>query len=125
MDQIYPRDNKKLAEQILAHEKGCIISEFPLGSLPESWHFPQRNRIISGLCQGVVIVQATAKSGSSAIDNLDRYAISSIVIGSAVITWRTLSSSFVNSGEQTETAALPVVFFSGTKSVPRPYSRKK
>ena len=64
MDQIYPRDNKKLAEQILAHEKGCIISEFPLGSLPESWHFPQRNRIISGLCQGVLIVQATAKSGA-------------------------------------------------------------
>lgn len=64
MDQIYPKENKKLAEQILSHEKGCILSEFPLGSQPLPWHFPQRNRIISGLSQGVIIVQANVKSGA-------------------------------------------------------------
>ena len=64
IDQIYPRENRKLAEQILAHEKGCILTEFPLGSLPLAWHFPQRNRIISGLSQGVIIVQAAVKSGA-------------------------------------------------------------
>ena len=64
IDQIYPRENRKLAEQILAHERGCILSEFPLGSPPLGWHFPLRNRIISGLSQGVVIVQAAVKSGA-------------------------------------------------------------
>lgn len=64
IDRIYPRENKKLAEDILAHEKGCIISEFSIGSEPVAWHFPMRNRIISGLSQGVVIVQAARKSGA-------------------------------------------------------------
>lgn len=64
IDQIYPRENRKLAEQILTHEKGCILTEFPLGSLPLGWHFPQRNRIISGLSQGVIVVQAAVKSGA-------------------------------------------------------------
>ncbi len=64
IDQIYPRENKKLAEEILSHEKGCILTEFPIGSQPVAWHFPMRNRIISGLSQGVVIVQAARKSGA-------------------------------------------------------------
>lgn len=64
IDQIYPKENKKLAEAILSHENGCIISEFPIGSQPVAWHFPMRNRIISGLSEGVVIVQAARKSGA-------------------------------------------------------------
>ena len=64
IDRVYPNENKALAEAILAHERGCIISEFPIGSEPIAWHFPMRNRIISGLSQGVVIVQATRKSGA-------------------------------------------------------------
>lgn len=64
IDRIYPKRNTALAEAILAHERGCIISEFPLGSEPLAWHFPQRNRIISGLSRGVVIVQAAVKSGA-------------------------------------------------------------
>ena len=64
IDQVYPKENHKLAEQILSHEKGCIITEFPLGSRPVAWHFPKRNRIISGLSQGVVLVQAAVKSGA-------------------------------------------------------------
>lgn len=64
IDRIYPKENRKLADRILEHEHGCILSEFPLGSEPAPWHFPQRNRIISGLCSGVVVVQAAAKSGA-------------------------------------------------------------
>ncbi len=64
IDQVYPKENKKLAEEILSHEKGCIITEFPIGSDPVAWHFPMRNRIISGLSNGVVIVQAARKSGA-------------------------------------------------------------
>ncbi len=64
IDQVYPKENKQLAEAILEHENSCIISEFPIGSQPAAWHFPMRNRIISGLSQGVVIVQAARKSGA-------------------------------------------------------------
>ncbi len=64
IDRIYPKQNTALAEAILSHERGCIITEFPLGSEPLAWHFPQRNRIISGLSRGVVIVQAAVKSGA-------------------------------------------------------------
>ena len=64
IDRVYPRENKTLAEEILAHPKGCIVTEFPIGSEPAAWHFPMRNRIISGLTNGVVIVQAARKSGA-------------------------------------------------------------
>ena len=64
IDRVYPKQNTALAEAILSHERGCIVSEFPLGSEPLAWHFPQRNRIISGLARGVVIVQAAVKSGA-------------------------------------------------------------
>ena len=62
IDRIYPNANKRLAQELV--EKGAIVSEFPLGEPPKPWHFPQRNRIISGLSQGVVIVEAALKSGS-------------------------------------------------------------
>ncbi|MBN4075074.1 MAG: DNA-protecting protein DprA [SAR86 cluster bacterium] len=62
IDQIYPRSNLNLAEQLAV--KGALVSEFPLGTPPKPWHFPQRNRIISGLSQGVVVVEAALKSGS-------------------------------------------------------------
>lgn len=61
-DVIYPTENKVLYESII--EKGCIVAENPWGTQPLAQHFPRRNRIISGLSQGVVIVEATAKSGS-------------------------------------------------------------
>tara|TARA_R110000824_G_scaffold336_4_gene2016 strand:+ start:74987 stop:76144 length:1158 start_codon:yes stop_codon:yes gene_type:complete len=62
VDQIYPRQNKKLAGRLV--EAGAIVSEFALGAAPESWHFPQRNRLISGLSHGVVVVEAALRSGS-------------------------------------------------------------
>jgi DNA processing protein len=61
-DVVYPRANRDLAERIA--ESGAILSEFPPGTGPECHHFPQRNRIISGLSAGVVIVEAAEKSGS-------------------------------------------------------------
>jgi DNA processing protein len=62
IDVIYPSENRDLFHQIVGH--GAVLSEFPMGSRPEGGHFPRRNRVISGLSIGVVIVQASAKSGS-------------------------------------------------------------
>lgn len=62
LDSIYPVENYKLAHQIM--ENGAIISEFPLGTPPNHYNFPRRNRIISGLSLGVLIVEAKLKSGS-------------------------------------------------------------
>ncbi|MGH9396594.1 MAG: DNA-processing protein DprA [Terriglobia bacterium] len=62
LDVIYPKENKKLAEKVA--ECGAVISEFPLGTSPAPENFPIRNRIISGLSLGVVIVEAAEYSGS-------------------------------------------------------------
>jgi len=62
LDVIYPRENQKLADRIA--ESGAVISEFPLGTSPAPENFPIRNRIISGLALGVVVVEAAEYSGS-------------------------------------------------------------
>ncbi len=62
LDYGYPRQNLSLARSIA--ENGAVISEFPLGMPPEPGNFPVRNRIISGLCLAVVVVEGTMKSGS-------------------------------------------------------------
>lgn len=63
VDVIYPRQNQKLAEHIIAGH-GAIISEYPLSTQPSPTNFPGRNRIINGLCQGIVVVEAGEKSGA-------------------------------------------------------------
>jgi DNA processing protein len=62
VDRIYPAGHRKLAESIL--EKGALVSELPLGTRPRPELFPQRNRIISGLAFGVLVVEAAQRSGS-------------------------------------------------------------
>lgn len=62
VDVIYPRENRNLYTRIV--EQGAVLSEFPMGSPPEGGHFPKRNRIISGLSLGVVVVEAGPDSGS-------------------------------------------------------------
>ena len=63
LDTIFPYENTKLAENIIKIG-GCIISEYPLGTGPNRENFPARNRIISGLCNGVLVIEAKLKSGT-------------------------------------------------------------
>jgi DNA processing protein len=62
LDVIYPPENKNLSQEIAAH--GAVITEFPFGTPPQGPNFPARNRIISGISHGVVVVEASDKSGS-------------------------------------------------------------
>ncbi|MFN4196584.1 MAG: DNA-processing protein DprA [Caldimicrobium sp.] len=63
LDIIYPPENKKLSEEIV-DKGGAVISEFPLGSKPKKENFPRRNRLISGISLGLIIIEAGEKSGT-------------------------------------------------------------
>ena len=62
VDRIYPTCNRDLFRKM--EQQGCLISEYPPGTPPNRWQFPKRNRIISGLCRGVLVVEAPLKSGA-------------------------------------------------------------
>lgn len=62
VDIVYPKSNQSIYEQIQQH--GLIISEFPPGHQPKPWTFPIRNRIVSGLSRGVIVIEAGKKSGT-------------------------------------------------------------
>ncbi|MEO1880516.1 MAG: DNA-processing protein DprA [Methylococcales bacterium] len=62
LDRVYPARNKRLATDIV--NSGALISEFPPGTAAQANHFPRRNRIISGLCMGLLVVEAAQRSGS-------------------------------------------------------------
>ena len=80
IDVVYPKENKKLADEIIAMG-GTIVSEMPMGTFPAPQNFPRRNRIISGLSVGVLVVEASENSGTrvtarcAAEQNRDLYAV--------------------------------------------------
>jgi DNA processing protein len=80
IDVVYPKENKKLAEEILAGG-GAIVSELPMGTFPAPQNFPRRNRILSGLSVAVLVVEAAENSGTrvtarcAAEQNRDLFAV--------------------------------------------------
>jgi DNA processing protein len=62
VDVVYPEENRGLYDALC--RQGAVVAELPLGTEPQARHFPRRNRIISGMARGVVVVEAAAKSGS-------------------------------------------------------------
>lgn len=80
IDVVYPKENRKLAEEILA-TGGAIVSELPMGTFPAPQNFPRRNRILSGLSLGVLVVEASENSGTrvtarcAAEQNRDLFAV--------------------------------------------------
>lgn len=62
VDVVYPRENRELTDQIIA--QGAVVSQFPMGWEPNKGHFPRRNRVISGMTLGTVVVQAPRDSGA-------------------------------------------------------------
>jgi DNA protecting protein dprA len=63
LDMIYPKENIKLANEII-RSGGAIISEYPCGTKPDKMNFPARNRIISGISDGIIVIEAKEKSGT-------------------------------------------------------------
>ncbi len=63
LDRVYPKENKKLFEEIIL-KGGAVISEYVIGTKPLAKNFPRRNRIISGMSEGVIVVEAKEKSGT-------------------------------------------------------------
>ena len=64
LDIPYPRENVSIFEKVVERDLGALITEFPPGAQPEPWRFPMRNRIISALAMGVVVVEAGDRSGA-------------------------------------------------------------
>jgi DNA processing protein len=85
IERWYPPEHQSLQDEIAA--KGLVVTEFPPESPPEDWHFPKRNRIISGLSRAVVVVEARDKSGSlitarlAAEQNRDVMAVPGTIVG--------------------------------------------
>lgn len=63
LDIVYPQENKFLFDKII-ETGGAIISEYPLGTKPDKMNFPARNRIVSGMCKGIIVIEAKEKSGT-------------------------------------------------------------
>ena len=62
IDRVYPAANRDLAHAVSV--AGALVTEYPLGARPLPWHFPERNRLISGLCLGTLVIEAARRSGS-------------------------------------------------------------
>lgn len=109
LDQVYPAPNRRLAERIRA--QGALISEYPPGVGPSAQHFPARNRIVSGMSRGVLVVEAPASSGAlitstfAADQGRDVYAVP----GSALSTMSDGCHALIRTGAMLVTSAADIL----------------
>ncbi|MBN1504533.1 MAG: DNA-processing protein DprA [Candidatus Eisenbacteria bacterium] len=109
VDVCYPRENRRLLEEI--EERGAVLSEFPMGTPPLRQNFPLRNRIISGLSSGVVVVEASEESGAlvTAIHALEQNRELFAVPGDTTLSSTAGSNRLLKEGARLVTCARDVV----------------
>lgn len=130
VDFIYPSGNEPLANRILS-AGGAIVSEFPLGTQPLAHHFPQRNRIISGLSKGVLVIEGGEKSG--ALITAERalahgrpvFAVPCNVSHGFLSGTNQLIRDGAHMAETVKDILLPLGFTVGDFSIPRIYSSEE
>jgi DNA processing protein len=107
---LYPADNRYLAEKIVS-SGGLVLSEFPLGTAPLKFNFPQRNRIISGLSRGTLVIEAGEKSGSLITANfaLDQNREVFAVPGNIFSENSVGTNSLIKKGAKTVTSAAEIM----------------
>jgi len=109
VDVCYPRENRKLMEEIEEH--GAVLSEFPLGTPPLKQNFPLRNRVISGLSSGVVVVEASEESGAlvTAVHALDQNREVFAVPGDITLSSTAGSNRLLKEGARLVTCARDII----------------
>jgi DNA processing protein len=128
IDINYPRENQSIRNKIIQNQTGCIISEFPLGTTPEPANFPKRNRIISGLSLGVVVVEASETSGAllTAEHALDQNRLVFAVPGNVTAATSRGTNKLIQHGAKLVTTAEDILvelgFMAESKSINQPPS---
>lgn len=118
LDRLYPASNRQLAIRILKND-GAIISEYEQGTPPLKQHFPARNRIITGLCHGVIVTEAAQKSGSliSAGFGLEQNRTVMAVPGNATSALSEGTNNLIKAGAVPVTSGEDILFALGLESL--------
>lgn len=127
IDINYPRENQAIRNKIVQNQSGCIISEFPMGTTPEPGNFPKRNRIISGLSLGVVVVEASDSSGAllTAEHALDQNRLVFAVPGNVTATNSRGTNKLIQQGAKLITTAEDILVELGFVVEPKSNEKSK
>ncbi|MFB3894839.1 MAG: DNA-processing protein DprA [bacterium] len=127
IDINYPRENQAIRNKIIQNQTGCIISEFPMGTTPEPANFPKRNRIISGLSLGVVVVEASDSSGAllTAEHAIDQNRLVFAVPGNVTATTSRGTNKLIQQGAKLVTTAEDILLELGFVIEPKSKEQSK